>query len=180
MKKRVLWLRYLIIFFALATASLAHAQEITISGKVTDATDGSLLPGVTIVVKNTTTGTVTDADGKYSIKVKKAAVLVFSYVGYQPQEITAMEQTTLDVSLSFSTQKLNEVVVIGYGTIKKSDATGSVAAIDRKDFNQGNIQSPQQLIVGKIAGVQVTTTGGAPGGDAIIRIRGGSSINAKK
>ena len=178
MKKRVLWLRYLIIFFALATASLAHAQEITVSGKVTDATDGSLLPGVTIVVKNTTTGTVTDADGKYSVKVKKDAVLVFSYVGYQTQEFTITEQRKLDVSLSVGTKSLNEVVVIGYGTVKKSDATGSVAAIDRKDFNQGAIQSPQQLIIGKIAGVQVTTTGGAPGGDAIIRIRGGSSINA--
>ena len=178
MKKRVLWLRYLIIFFALASASIAHAQEITVSGKVTDATDGGLLPGVTIVVKNTTTGTVTDADGKYSIKVKKDAVLVFSYVGYQTQEITVTEQRSLDVSLSVVTKSLNEVVVIGYGTVKKQDATGSVTAIDRKDFNQGAIASPQQLIIGKIAGVQVTTTGGAPGGDAIIRIRGGSSINA--
>ncbi len=178
MKKRVLWLRYLIIFFALASASMVSAQEITISGKVTDATDGGLLPGVTIVVKNTTTGTVTDADGKYSVKVKKDAVLVFSYVGYQTQEITITGQQKLDVSLSVGTKSLNEVVVIGYGTVKKSDATGSVAAIDRKDFNQGAIQSPQQLIIGKIAGVQVTTTGGGPGGDAIIRIRGGSSINA--
>ncbi|MCX6282174.1 MAG: TonB-dependent receptor [Bacteroidetes bacterium] len=178
MKKRVLWLRYLILFFALASASIAYAQEITVSGKVTDATDGSLLPGVTIVVKNTTTGTVTDIDGKYSIKVKKDAVLVFSYVGYMSQEITVTEQRSIDISLSVGTKSLNEVVVIGYGTVKKQDATGSVAAISSKDFNQGNIQSPQQLIVGKIAGVQVTTTGGAPGGDAIIRIRGGSSINA--
>jgi len=178
MKKRVLWLRYLIIFFAMATASLTHAQEITVSGKVTDATDGSLLPGVTIVVKSTTTGTVTDADGKYSIKVKKDAVLVFSYVGYMSQEITVTDQKTVDVALAFSTQKLNEVVVIGYGTVKKQDATGAVTAIDSKDFNQGAISSPQQQIIGKIAGVQVTTTGGAPGGDAVIRIRGGSSINA--
>ena len=178
MKKRVLWLRYLILFFSLSLASMAYAQEITVSGKVTDATDGSLLPGVTVVVKNTTTGTVTDADGKYSIKVNKDAVLVFSYVGYTTQEITVSEQKSLDISLSVGTLHLSEVVVIGYGTVKKQDATGSVTAIDRKDFNQGSIQSPQQLIIGKIAGVQVTTTGGAPGGDAIIRIRGGSSINA--
>ncbi|MCX6285978.1 MAG: TonB-dependent receptor [Bacteroidetes bacterium] len=178
MKKRVLWLRYLILFFALASASIAYAQEITLSGKVTDATDGTLLPGVTIVVKNTTAGTVTDADGKYSIKVKKDAVLVFSYVGYMSQEITISEQRTLDVSLSVGTKSLNEVVVIGYGTVKKQDATGSVTALNKNDFNQGAISSPQQLIIGKIAGVQVTTTGGAPGGDAIIRIRGGSSINA--
>ena len=178
MKKRVLWLRYLILFFALASASIANAQEITVSGKVTDATDGSLLPGVTIAVKNTTTGTVTDADGKFSIKVKKDAVLVFSYVGYQAQEITVTEQKNLEISLSVGTKSLNEIVVIGYGSVKKQDATGAVAAISQKDFNLGAISSPQQLIVGKIAGVQVTTTGGAPGGDAIIRIRGGSSINA--
>ena len=110
MKKRVLWLRYLIIFFALASASMVSAQEITISGKVTDATDGGLLPGVTIVVKNTTTGTVTDADGKYSVKVKKDAVLVFSYVGYQTQEITITGQQKLDVSLSVGTKSLNEVL----------------------------------------------------------------------
>ena len=178
MKKRVLWLRYLILFFAFASASAAYAQDVTVSGKVTDATDGSLLPGVTIAVKNTTTGTVTDVDGKFSIKVKKDAVLVFSYVGYQAQEITVTEQRNLEVSLSVGTKSLNEVVVIGYGSVKKQDATGAVAAISQKDFNLGAISSPQQLIVGKIAGVQVTTTGGAPGGDAIIRIRGGSSINA--
>lgn len=178
MKKRVLWLRYLILFFSLATASMAYAQDVTVSGKVTDATDGTLLPGVTIVVKSTTTGTVTDMDGKYSLKVKKGSVLVFSYVGYETQEITVAEKQTLDISLSVGTKSLNEVVVIGYGSVKKQDATGAVAAIDKKDFNQGAISSPQQLIIGKIAGVQVTTTGGAPGGDAIIRIRGGSSINA--
>lgn len=177
MKKRVLWLRYLIVCFVLASATAVYAQDFTVTGKVTDATDGTLLPGVTIAVKNTTTGTVTDMDGKYSIKVKKDAVLVFSYVGYTTQEMTVTGQQTLDVSLSVGTKSLNEVVVIGYGTVKKQDATGSVSAIDQKDFNQGAISSPQQLIVGKIAGVQVTTTGGAPGGDAIIRIRGGSSIN---
>jgi iron complex outermembrane receptor protein len=178
MKKRVLWLRYLILFFALASASAIYAQELAITGKVTDATDGSSIPGVTVVVKNTTTGTVTDVDGNFSVKVKMGAVLVFSYVGYVTQEITITSQKNVNVSLEVGTKSLNEVVVIGYGTVKKQDATGSVSAIDKKDFNQGAISSPQQLIIGKIAGVQVTTTGGAPGGDAIIRIRGGSSINA--
>ena len=178
MKKRVLWLRYLILFFALVSASAGLAQEIAVTGKVTDATDGSSIPGVTVVVKNTTTGTVTDVDGNFSIKVKTGSVLAFSYVGYVTQEVTITNQKTVNVALVVGTKSLNEVVVIGYGVIKKQDATGSVSALDKKDFNQGAISSPQQLIIGKIAGVQVTTTGGAPGGDAIIRIRGGSSINA--
>ena len=178
MKKRVLWLRYLFLFFAFAQAIVVYAQEMTVTGTVTDAADGSTIPGATIVVKGTTVGTVTDVDGKYSIKVKSGDVLVISYVGYTTQEIAVTNQKTIDVVLSAGVKSLNEVVVIGYGTVKKGDATGSVSAIDKKDFNQGSITSPQQLIVGKIPGVTVTTTGGAPGGDAVIRIRGGSSINA--
>ena len=178
MKKGVLWLRYLFLFLAMAFSSAVYAQEVTVTGKVTDATDGSSIPGVTIAVKNTTTGTVTDIDGKFSIKVQTGAVLVFSFVGYQSQEITITSQTKLDVVLAPSVTSLSEVVVIGYGQIKKQDATGSVAAIGREDFNQGVIASPQQLVIGKIPGVTVTTLGGAPGGDAVIRIRGGSSINA--
>jgi iron complex outermembrane receptor protein len=178
MKKRILWLRYLFIFLAFASASVAYAQEITVTGKVKDAADGSSIPGATVVVKNTTTGAVTDIDGKYTIKVQPGAILVFSYVGYQTQEVPVAGQQVINISLAASVTSLNELVVIGYGTVKKQDATGSVSAIDRKDFNQGAIQSPQQLVIGKIAGVQVTTLGGAPGGDAVIRIRGGASINA--
>jgi TonB-dependent starch-binding outer membrane protein SusC len=176
MKKRILWLRYLFIFLAFASFSVAYAQEITVTGKIKDAADGSSIPGVTIVVKGTSTGTVTDIDGKYSIKVNAGAILVFSYMGYQTQEIPVGVQKVIDVTLSASVTSLNEVVVIGYGQVKKQDATGSVTAVDRKDFDQGSISSPQQLIIGKIAGVQVTTVGGAPGGDANILIRGISSI----
>jgi len=178
MKKRVLWLRYLILFLAIASASVGFGQEIALTGIVTDASDGSSLPGVTVVLKGTTSGAVTDIDGKYTLKVKANDVLVFSYVGYTTREITYIGQKTLNVALSVGVQSLNELVVIGYGSVKKSDATGSVTAIDKKSFNQGQISSPQQLIIGKIPGVQVTTLGGAPGGDAVIRIRGGSSLNA--
>jgi TonB-dependent starch-binding outer membrane protein SusC len=178
MKKRVLWLRYLFLFLAFAAGTVAYAQELTLTGKVTDAADGSTIPGATIVVKNTTTGTVTDIDGKYSLKVKSGDVIVISYVGYTTQEITVTNQKTLDIVLATGVKSLNEVVVIGYGTVKKGDATGAVTAIDKRDFNMGAISSPQQQIVGKIPGVQVTTVGGAPGGNATIRIRGGSSIRA--
>jgi len=178
MKKRVLWVRYLILFLAIASASVGFGQEIALTGIVTDASDGSSLPGVTVVLKGTTSGAVTDIDGKYTLKVKANDVLVFSYVGYTTREITYIGQKTINVALSVGVQSLNELVVIGYGSVKKSDATGSVTAIDKKSFNQGQISSPQQLIIGKIPGVQVTTLGGAPGGDAVIRIRGGSSLNA--
>jgi len=177
MKKRILWLRYLFIFLAFASASFAYAQEISVTGKVKDATDGSSIPGATIVVKGTSTGTVTDVDGNYTIKVQPGAILVFSFMGYTTQEVKVAGQQLIDVSLLGSVTSLNEVVVIGYGQVKKGDATGAVTAINQKDFNQGAISSPQELIIGKIAGVQVTTLGGAPGGDAVIRIRGENSLN---
>ena len=178
MKKRALWLRYLLLFLALAAASVGYAQEVALTGILTDASDGSSIPGVTVVIKGTTTGTVTDIDGKYSLKVKKGDILVFSFVGYTSQEITFTDQKTLNVALATGVKSLNELVVIGYGTVKRQDATGSVATLGSKDFNQGNISSPQQAIIGKIPGVQVTTLGGTPGGDAVIRIRGGSSLTA--
>jgi iron complex outermembrane receptor protein len=178
MKKRALWLRYLILFLAFAAASVGYAQEVTLKGTVTDAADGSSIPGVTVVIKGTTTGTVTDIDGNYSLKVKQGDILAFSFVGYTTQEITVADQQTLNVSLATGVKSLNELVVIGYGTVKRQDATGSVATLGKEDFNQGNIVSPQQAIVGKIPGVTVTTLGGSPGGDAVIRIRGGASLNA--
>jgi iron complex outermembrane receptor protein len=178
MKKRVLWLRYLVLFLAFAAASVGYAQEVALTGIVTDASDGSSIPGATVVIKGTTTGAVTDIDGKYSLKVKANDVLVFSYVGYATQEVTYTGQGSLNISLATGVKSLNELVVIGYGTVKRQDATGSVATLGEKDFNQGRITSPQQAIVGRIPGVQVTTLGGTPGGDAVIRIRGGSSINA--
>jgi len=178
MKKRILWLRYLFIFLVFASASVAYAQEITVTGKVKDAADGSSIPGATVVVKNTTTGAVTDIDGKYTIKVQSGAILVFSYVGYQTQEVPVAGHQVIDISLEASVTSLNELVVIGYGTVKKQDATGSVSAVDRKDFNQGAISTPQQLLIGKVAGVQITTIGGAPGSDAVIRISGGASLKA--
>ncbi len=139
MKKRILWLRYLFIFLSIACASIAYAQEITVTGKVKDAADGSSIPGATVIVKGTTTGTVTDIDGKYSIKVQSNATLVFSYMGYQTQEVPVAGKQMIDVSLAASVTSLNEVVVIGYGQVKKQDATGAVTAIDQKDFDQGAI-----------------------------------------
>lgn len=119
-----------------------------------------------------------NADGEYSIMVNPDAVLVFSFIGYIEQEIPVNNRTTIDVGLQVDVMQIAEVVTIGYGTTRKEDATGSVKAIDSEDFNRGSITSPQQLVVGKIAGVQITDRGGAPGERATIRIRGGSSLAA--
>jgi iron complex outermembrane receptor protein len=172
-KMKILW------FFLLAVLTLpALAQEKTISGTVSDATSKESLVGVTVQVEGTTIGAATDFDGKFTLKVTPGQKLVISFVGYEQQIIVVGQQTSLKISLSPKTQGLEEVVVIGYGTVKKSDATGAVSTVSSKDFNKGSITSAQDLLVGKSAGVNLTTSGGAPGSGATIRIRGGSSLNA--
>lgn len=154
------------------------AQSGAVTGVVTDAGDGSPLPGATIVIKGTTNGTVTDIDGNYTINVESSQVLVFSYVGYATEERVVEPNTTLNIALNSSALSLEGVVVIGYGVTKKKDATGSVTAIDAESFNKGAIVNPANLIAGKVAGVQVSTNGGAPGTSSSIIIRGGSSLSA--
>ncbi len=166
-----------LFLFAMISLSVA-AQERSISGTVSDASTKEPLIGVTVLVEGTFTGTVTDFDGNYTIKVESGKNLVFSFVGYQAQTIAVGQQSKIDVSLALETRGLDEVVVIGYGQVKKSDATGSVVAIDSKSFNKGAITSAQDLLVGKSAGVVITTSGGAPGSGSTIRVRGGSSLNA--
>jgi len=172
-KMKAIWF----FLFALLTLSVT-AQERSITGKVTDATTNEGLIGVTVLIQGTYTGTVTDVDGKFTVKAAPGANLVFSFIGYQTQTVAVGQQTTINVSLKTEVKGLDEVVVIGYGTVKKSDATGAVSTVSTKDFNNGVMTSPQDLIVGKSAGVVITTAGGAPGSGATIRIRGGSSLNA--
>jgi len=153
-----------------------YAQQ-TVSGVVTD-TSGSPLPAVNVVVKGTTTGVSTDFDGNYSIAVANGGVLVFSSIGFETQELT-VSGATLNVSLTESASELDEVVVIGYGTTTVKDATGSVSSITTEDFNQGAIVSSDQLLTGKVAGVVITNSGGAPDAAPNIRIRGGASLSAE-
>ena len=149
-----------------------------ITGTVTDASSGDPLIGANILVVGTGEGAVTDLDGKYELTVPAGATrLQYSYTGYTSQEIEIGASSTIDVRLSPG-ETLEEVIVIGYGTTKKSDLTGAVTAVTSKDFIRGNIATPEQLVNGKIAGVQITTNGGAPGSGSRIRIRGGSSLNA--
>ena len=157
---------------------LAFAQQ-SIKGKVTDEATNAELPGVNVVVKGTSNGTSTDFDGLFQLSnVKVGDILVFSFIGYNDLEITLSSLQDLDVKMTESSENLDEVVVIGYGTTTKKDATGSVEVITAKDFNQGAIVSSDQLLTGKVAGVRITSNGGQPDAAPNIRIRGGASLNA--
>ena len=171
--------RILLLFFAWAFAFQAYAQEIQVTGTITDTRNGGSLPGATVQVKGTTNGTITDMDGKYSLKVKVGTVLSFSYIGYESKEITISNQKTLDVSLRQEATIIDQgIVVVAYGTRKKSDLTGVVTSVTAKEFQKGNIASSEQLLMGKVTGLQITSSGGAAGGGSTIRIRGGASLNA--
>ncbi len=160
------------------STNILLAQEMTITGKVIDADNGEPIPGATVVIKGTTTGTITDFDGNFSVKAQKGNELAFSFVGYKTVTVVIDQQKKLNISLRSETIGVDEVVVIGYGTVKKDDATGSVSAVSSDDFNKGAITSAQELLTGKSAGVVITSAGGAPGSGSTIRIRGGSSLNA--
>lgn len=148
----------------------------TISGKVSDDS-GSGLPGVTIIVPGTTTGTSSGADGGYSLSVPESATkLSFSFVGYATQVVDIVGKTSASVSLKSDAQALNEVTVVGYGTARKQDLTGSVGVVTEKEFNRGTFTSPDQLIQGRVSGVQVNNNSGQPGGPASVRIRGNSAV----
>ncbi len=168
---------YTLAVFVLFSISNIYAQDITVTGKVTDSEDGLELPGVSILIKGTAKGTITDFEGNFTIDAPSDATLVFNYLGYQAQEIPVGSQSEINVQMSTETEVLQEVVVVGYGVVEKGDITGVVTKVDEEQFNKGMISTPQNLISGKVAGVQVTGAGD-PGGNATIRIRGATSINA--
>lgn len=151
-------------------------QQPAVKGKVTDAA-GQPLPGVTVVVKGTARGTVTNADGDYSLtNIPEDATLVFSFVGMRTEEVAVGNQTTINVTMEEETIGIDEVVAIGYGTVKKSDLTGSVSSVKAEDLQATPITSIDQGLVGRAAGVMVTQTSGMPGAIASIRVRGTSSL----
>lgn len=177
MSKLYLLMRRCLAVVLVFGALNGYAQQ-TVTGRVTAADDGSGIPGVNILEKGTSNGSVTDADGNFRISVGSNATLVFSFVGYSTQEVAVGGQRTLNVSLQSDVTSLSEVVVIGYGEVRVKDATGAVASVSSKDFNGGIIASPEQLIQGKTAGVQITQSTGAPGAGIQIRIRGTNSIRS--
>ena len=155
--------------------AFAYAQT-SASGTVTDAANGEPIIGASILEIGTTNGTITDFDGNFELKVQPGAKLAISYMGYKTQELVAAPN--MNVLLGEDSELLEEVVVVGYGVVKKNDATGSVTAIKPDEMNKGLQTNAQDMIQGKIAGVNISTDGGVPGGGATIRIRGGSSLNA--
>ncbi|MFO7977095.1 MAG: SusC/RagA family TonB-linked outer membrane protein [Bacteroidales bacterium] len=175
-------LHLVFLFFSLFFTQVM-AQTGTVTGVVTDGNTGETLPGANVLIQGTTTGAVTDMDGRYRFTAPAGTVtLEASFIGYevtaQEATIVAGETVVVNFTLGQDVSLLEEFVVIGYGIQRREDATGSVSVVDTRDFNQGNITTPSELLAGKIPGVQITSAGGAPGSSATIRIRGGSSLQA--
>lgn len=165
------------VLMLVALALPSWAQKVTVHGVVDDTT-GEPLIGATVLEKGTTNGTATDFDGNFTITVAPNAILTVSYVGYDPQEVPVNGREHIKITLSENSTMLAETVVIGYGSVKKSDATGSVAVIKPSEVEAGLATSAQDLLVGASPGVVVTTDGGNPSGGADIKIRGGASLAA--
>jgi len=174
LKLRALFTVLVIFVFGLT----ANAQQITVSGVVKDAATGESILGASIIDKSTNKGIITNLDGAFTISVASSSTLIIKYIGYKTIEIPVAGKTNLVIQLKEDVVALGEVVAIGYGVVKKNDATGSVTAIKPDKLNKGLTTNAQDMITGKIAGVSVISNGGAPGGGATIRIRGGSSLNA--
>jgi TonB-linked SusC/RagA family outer membrane protein len=171
-------LHYLLCVLLSFSVLVAQAQDKTVTGKVTDSKDGSPVVGASVQPKGSRTGTSTKADGTFSINVgSNVNTLVITSVGYESQEVSIAGVSSVDVSFvaNFGAN-LNEVVVTGYGTARKRDLTGSVGSVKEKDFNRGTFASADQLIQGKVAGVQILNNSGQPGGAATIKIRGNSTV----
>ena len=160
-------------------SGLQAGTEVTIKGRVTDSESKEPLPGVNILVKGTQTGTSTEANGNYTLAVDNANItLIYSFVGYEPQEVQAGSRTEIDVSLKTDQKSLEEVLVVGYGTVKKSDITGSVASVKSQELTAYPALGTVQALQGRAAGVQIQANNGEPGSSFKVRIRGGTSINA--
>ena len=171
--------RFFLIMLAALFSGDLYAQDFTVSGTVTDFATGEALPGVNVVLKGTTTGTVTDVNGQYQLSVPDAdATLIFSSVGFTSDEIPLQNRSVVDVSLMQDIQSLSEVIVVGYGVQRKSDVTGAVSSVSADEINQYPNIGATQALQGRAAGVTITSSNGEPGANPRIRIRGGSSINA--
>jgi TonB-linked SusC/RagA family outer membrane protein len=166
-----------ILFFLLILGSQSFAQTRLIKGKVTEPS-GEPIPGATILVKGTTTGTATDLEGNFSLSASETQVLVFSFIGFVSQEIAVGNQSTINVSLKLDVSDLDEVIVVGYGTQKKSQLTGAISSVGSKEIQELPITDARQALQGRAAGVDVTQAGSKPGAAPQVRIRGRRSFNA--
>lgn len=170
--KRATWLIMLHLL-----CFIAVAQDTSVHGTVIDK-NGEPMIGVNVTIKGTNSGTITNVNGEFQINnLKKSAVISFSYIGYKSKEITYKGEKTLQVILEEDSELLNEVVVIGYGTVNKRDLTGSVSSVKADDLKNIPVSNASEALTGKLAGVSVTTTDGAPEGEVNIRVRGGGSLS---
>ncbi len=175
MKLTILLLFVFLISFSVAGSS---PQQQLVTGTVTDATTGEPLPGVHVIIEGTLTGAATDLNGKFSLpKPENGAVIVFSFVGYVTEKTTWSGQPVIDIKLSLNVKALDEVVVIGYGTIKKSDLTGSVASVSSKDIEKATPVNIESALQGRVAGLMATSNSGDPGAEPTILIRGIGTVN---
>ena len=172
--KRSLWLTIMLV---LATQMSLFAQTVTVKGTVKSG-DGYTLPGVSVVIKGTTGGTITGADGKYSLSAQSGGTLIFSFVGFETQELFIGGKTQIDVTLTESATTLSEVVVMGYGNQKKKDVTGAVATVSSKEFVERPNTQFGYALEGKVAGVEIVRPSGQPQAGFSIRVRGTSTITA--
>lgn len=170
--------RYASVLTLLLIATSAWSQTKTITGTVTAEEDGTGIPGVNVLEKGTSNGTVTDASGNYSITIGDDGTLIYSFVGYTSQEIPVGNQSSINVSLKLDVTSLNEVVVIGYGTQEKKELTSAVTSVKAEDFNRGTVNDPAQLLQGKVAGLNIARAGNDPNGGFNIRLRGIASFGA--
>lgn len=175
MKRDYLWKVFLVLLMGCFDWAEGFAQQITINGIVKD-TSGEPIIGANVIVKGTTNGTITDLDGNFQLSADPSVTIVVSYVGFQTQELPA--QPIMNIVLKEDSELLDEVVVIGYGSVKKDDLSGSVVAIKADDINKGAVTSPQELMQGRVPGLYVSAGDGQPGAGSNIRIRGGASLNA--
>lgn len=179
MKQRHIYFFSIVLLFLFGINGVKAQSNSKVTGTVTDAQTGDTMPGVNILIKGTSKGTSTDARGEFSLNVPSLSdTLVFSFVGYQKQAVALNGRATLNVSLKPSTISSQELVVVGYGTQRKSDLTGSVSSVTADDFNKGVNTSVDELLQGKVAGARIVETTGEPGGGLAINIRGASSVNA--
>lgn len=164
------------LFLILSITFSAMAQDVMVSGKVTD-NKGEPLPGVSIAIKGTTDGTITDIDGNYSLSANGNAELIFNFVGFEPQTVSVNNRSTISVIMQEDVKSIDEVVVVGYGQMKRTDLTGSVVSVSSDAIEQSVSTNIDQVLQGRAAGVQVTQNSGTPGGGSSIRIRGINSLN---
>lgn len=175
MKRNATFKVLLMFIVGLFLSVNTFAQQIVVKGIVKDTT-GEPIIGANVIVKGTTNGTITDFDGNFLLNANKGDIIIISFIGYRSQE--AQAATSMNIILKDDTELLDEVVVIGYGSVKKDDLSGSVVAIKAEEMNKGAVTSPQELIMGKVPGLSVSQGDGAPGAGSTIRIRGGASLNA--